>query len=132
MLKGKPPLKRIKDQKYYMENVDIEAEIMIKATQIAEKMVAAMMREQARKQSIEVDIDLDDLAERIASKIGGTQFATPVVNQEVRRATDQFSFDDEPTIMKIDDLDIKGGTTKKTNTKESTDDALDALMDLDL
>lgn len=124
-----PPMKRIKDQKYYLENVDIEAEIMTKAISIAERMVAAMLRE--RTPSFEIDID--DLANKISKKLNITKYENgPNKTYKELRATDQFSFDDEPSIVKTEDYEISGNIAKKSKTKDSTDDALDALLNLDL
>lgn len=124
-------MKRIKDQKYYMENVDIEAEIMIKATQIAEKMVAAMMREQSRSKAVDIDIDYEHLADLISEKLNITG-GVRLVGDHGGQVTDAFSFDDEPSIVKTGNFEVAGELVKKTKTKESTDDALDALMNLEI
>lgn len=126
-----PPMKRIKDQKYYMENVDIEAEIMKKAIELAEKMVAATMREYKRNDKIKIDIDIEDLAERIAGKIKVTGML-PAVSVNLERATDAFSFDDTEAVVNTENYEVTGNIKKTSKTKESTEDTLDALMNLDI
>ena len=125
-------MKRIKDQKYYLENVDIEAEIMKKAIAIAERMVAAMLREKIHRPLAEVEIDLDELVDKIIAKMPAS--TTTVVHQGEagERAEDGFSFDDDPTIVTTEDYDITGKIVKKSKSNDSTDDALDALMDLNI
>lgn len=126
-----PPMKRIKDQKYYMENVDIEAEIMKKAIELAEKMVAATMREYKRNDKVKIDIDIEDLAERIARKIKVTG-VLPAVGASLERATDEFSFNDTEVVVATENYEVTGNIKKTSKTKETTDNALEALMDLDI
>ena len=130
-----PPMKRIKDQKYYLENVDIEAEIMKKAIAIAERMVASMLREKMHRPLAEVEVDLDELADKIAVRISALPIArgyTQVTGEELKEKVDDFAFDDDQAIITTEDYDITGDIVKRSKTNDDTKDALDALMDLEL
>ena len=128
-LTGKP-IKRDKD--YYLNNMDVESALHKTAVSMAERMFAAFVREK----NIQVSVNIDDLADKIISKMVSKGVgAFPVNNVTYPETPKQNTFnydDDEPVIIKTDKVEIKGSLAKAKQSEESISDNLDALKDLEL
>lgn len=128
-LTGKP-IKRDKD--YYLNNLDVEMALHAKAVSLAERMFTAFMRENR----VEVSLNIDDLVDKITKKLEPKLGETRVVYQQGSgpvQKQDGFSFDDDgPVILKAEKVEIKGELGKTSKSKDSIDDNLDILGNLEI
>jgi hypothetical protein len=129
---------RAKDPKFFIQQVDIEAELLKRATDIANKMVAATMREQQRMSFIpheNKEINLDILADKIAERMKGMRYFGERTKDDVAQETTYrggFSLDNKPAVVRLDKVEIKGDSKKTTESGESTEDSVNKLMNLEL
>lgn len=114
----------VRDKQYYFNTLDIEHDLLKKATDLAERMMVAFMREN----KVEVSLDPEDLANRIAEKLGkrGYYSSDHVGNTPLNKNAD-FNFDDGPVIIKTEKIEVKGRTVKEDKSEDSIADSMDAL-----
>ncbi|MDD3412395.1 MAG: hypothetical protein PHY47_00180 [Lachnospiraceae bacterium] len=126
-LTGKP-VKRDKD--YYLNNLDIEKAIHETAISLAERMFTAFIREK----NIEVSVNVDDIANKIISKLGDRLVYPDNYSNNYleNNKHDKFSYDDGPVIIKTDKIEIKGQLAKAKQSDDSIEDSLDILKDLEI
>ena len=131
---------RAKDPKYFMQQVDVEAELLKRATDIANKMVVAMIREQKNTQMGFIkeeskEINLDVLADKIAERMKGMRYFGETTKDDRPETTyrgGSFSLENKPTVVKLEKVEIKNEANKTTQSGETTKDALDKLGNLEI
>jgi hypothetical protein len=122
----------VRNKDYYLNTLNIEADLLKKASDIAERMMVAFMRES----KVEVKVDVDDIADKIIGKIleklpkgsysGGYENTTV-------RSNDGFKYDDdEPVVIKTEKIEIKGKTGTVSKTKDSISESMDILDGLSI
>ena len=124
-------LKRIKNAKYLLDAIDVEDRILEKAVTVAERLITAMSREKRTEANVEVrlkDSEVERIATALAQKIGSVKINSPEENASLK----SFSFDDKPKVISSSSLKITGNTIKKTISKDSTKDALEALTNIEI
>ena len=131
---------RAKDPRHFIEQVDIETELLKRATDIANKMVVAIIREQKVAtvnfaQNKQEEIDLDVLADKIAERMKGMRYFGETTKDDRPETTyrgGSFSLDNKPTVVRLEKVEIKNEANKTTKSNETTKDALDKLSNLEI
>ena len=122
----------VRDKQYYFNTLDIEADLLRKAADIAERMMAAFMREN----KVEVSLNVDDIAHKIMSKLDDKLQSYVFKNQNVGLPTsssvNHFTLDDKPVILKTDKIEVKGKIGNTIKSKDNISDNLDALENLEI
>jgi hypothetical protein len=119
----------IRDKQYYFNTLDIEHDLLKKAADIAERMMVAFMREN----KVEVSLDPEDLANRIAEKLGKRVYH-PVEYSSNNNSSNLggFNYDDGPVIIKTEKIEVKGSVTTTNKTKDSIKENIDLLDNLEI
>jgi hypothetical protein len=117
----------VRDKEYYFNTLNIEHDLLKKATDIAERMMVAFMREN----KVEVSIDPEDLANRIAEKLGKRVYHPGEYPME-SASVPGFNYDDGPVIIKTEKIEVKGNLTSVSKTKDSIKESMDTLGDLEI
>jgi hypothetical protein len=127
-----PPVNIVRDKQYYFNTLDLEHDLLKKASDIAERMMVAFMREN----KVEVSLDVDDIANRIIERIGD-KLQSHAYPEFTRRQPDDinkqtFNYDDGPVIIKTEKIEIKGKIGKTSKSKDSIKESMDILQDLEI
>ena len=117
----------IRDKEYYFNTLNIEHDLLKKAADIAERMMVAFMREN----KVQVSVDPEDIANRIAEKLGKRVYH-PESYESRTQEVGGFSYDDGPVIIKTDKIEVKGNVTNVNKTKDSIKENMDLLEDLEI
>lgn len=121
----------IRNKDYYLNTLNIEADLLKKASDLAERMMVAFMREN----KVEVKVNVDDIADKIIDKIlsklpvmtGGYSVPGTI------SAGGGFKYDDdEPVVIKTEKIEIKGKTGTVSKTKDSISESMDILDGLSI
>jgi hypothetical protein len=119
----------VRDKQYYFNTLDIEHDLLKKAADIAERMMVAFMREN----KVEVSIDPEDIANRIAEKLGKRVYHPgSYPTSDPGSNPGSFDYDDGPVVLKTDRIEVKGKVGKESKTGDSISDNLDALEGLNI
>lgn len=126
-----PPVNIVRDKQYYFNTLDLEHDLLKKASDIAERMMVAFMRENR----VEVKVDVDDIADKIIGKIidklpKGESYITS--ESSPIKQDNGFSYDDGPVIIKTEKIEIKGKIGKTSKSKDSIKESMDILQDLEI
>ena len=117
----------VRDKQYYFNTLDIEADLLKKAADIAERMMVAFMRENR----VEVSIDPEDIANRIAEKLGKRVYHPgSYPTSDPGSYPGNFDYDDGPVVLRTDKVEVKGKLGKETKTGDSIKDDLDILENI--
>jgi hypothetical protein len=131
---------RAKDPKYFMQQVDIEAELLKRATDIANKMIVAMIREQKNApvsfvKEEQKEINLDILADKIAERMKGMRYFGETTKDDRPETTyrgGSFSLENKPAVVRLEKVEIKNEANKTTQSGETTKETLDKLSNLEI
>lgn len=115
-----------RNRQYYLDNTDIEKQVSDRATAMAERIIVATLRES----QVSVQLDVDDLANRVVEKLGKKIILNQ--NKKDQEDTDFLDEENKPENLKIEKYEIKGKIGKKTQECDSTEDALEALLNLSI
>lgn len=114
-----------RNRKFYRDSIDIETDLVNRAAAIAERLLVAVLREN----KVNVEIDVDDLVDKIVDRINVKMPVKIIESKEEPENSFEFDAPDlEP--MKIKKYEIKGNIGNKTQTQDSTNDSLEALLGL--
>jgi hypothetical protein len=80
----------VRDKGYYFNTLDLEHDLLKKASDIAERMMVAFMREH----KVEVSINVDDIVNKIVEKIGDRLHLAGPVQFDKQKEKGQFSYND--------------------------------------
>lgn len=126
------PSALVRDKEYFFNTLDLEHDLLKKATDLAERMMVAFMRENR----MEVSVDVDDIADKIIDKIIDKLPEQRLIVREggsgSQPVVDDFSFDDGPVVIKTDKVKIKGNVGKESKSKDNIDESLEKLEDFKL
>lgn len=115
----------VRDKQYYLNTLDIEASLLKKATDIAERMMVAFMREN----KVEVSVNVDDIADKIIAQLA-PKLQSHVISGQIPSPVNLqngFDYDDGPVVLKTDKIEVKGKVSKESKSGDSISDNLDAL-----
>lgn len=123
----------VRNKDYYLNTLNIEADLLKKASDIAERMMVAFMREN----KVEVKVDVDDIADKIIGKIleklPKDRYIGGYENTTTSGIKDGFKYDnDEPVVIKTEKIEIKGKTGTVSKTKDSISESMDILDGLSI
>lgn len=121
----------VRDKQYYFNTLDIEADLLRKATDIAERMMVAFMREN----KVEVSVNVDDIADKIIAQLEPKLRSHVIVRGESEVSANkvpQFDYDDGPVVLKTDKIEVKGKVGQTTKTKDSIKENLDILENIEI
>ncbi len=119
----------IRDKQYYFNTLDIEHDLLKKAADIAERMMVAFMREN----KVEVSLDPEDLANRIAEKLGKRVYHPAEYSSNNNSSNfGGFDYDDGPVVIKTEKIEVKGSVTTTNKTKDSIKENIDLLDNLEI
>jgi hypothetical protein len=122
-----------RNKDFYLNTLNIEADLLKKASDLAERMMVAFMREN----KVEVKLDVDDIANKIIAKImdrlpqqGSYPGSYPGSQQG---SSGGFKYDDDtPVILKTEKIEIKGKTGTVSKSGDSISDNMDILDGLSI
>jgi hypothetical protein len=124
----------VRNKEYYFNTLDLEHDLLIKASSIAERMMVAFMREN----KVEVSINVDEIANKIIDKIGSKLQSyvdlgsTRQQSDDTKNKKDDFSLDDGPVIIKTEKIEVKGKVGSIIRTGDSISDSMDMLEGLNI
>lgn len=119
----------IRDKQYYFNTLDIEHDLLKKAADIAERMMVAFMREN----KVEVSLDPEDLANKIAEKLGKRVYHPREYSENNQSdGLGGFDYDDGPVIIKTEKIEVKGNVTTTNKTKDNITENIDLLDNLEI
>lgn len=116
----------VRNKEYYLNTLNIEADLLKKASDLAERMMVAFMREN----KAEVKIDIDDIADKIVDKI---LIKLPLITRESSTqsrisSSDGFKYSEDDTlIVKTEKIEVKGKIAQESKTQDSISENMDAL-----
>lgn len=118
----------VRNKEYYLNTLNIEADLLKKAADLAERMMVAFMREN----KVEVSVDVDDIAEkiinRLVDKLPKIGSYVPISGNQSKE--EGFSFDDGPVIIKTEKIEVKGKIGNVTKSTDNISESLDILDNL--
>lgn len=120
----------VRDKQYYFNTLDIEHDLLKKAADIAERMMTAFMREH----KVEVSVNVDDIANKIIDKLKDKLPAITYLDSDpqVNNVSSRFVLDDTPVVIKTDKVEVKGNITTINKTKDSINENIDLLENLQI
>jgi predicted transcriptional regulator len=119
-----------KDFTDYTYAKDIDEKVLRLASSMAEKLAVSMVRETL---SLNLDGLVDKICDKIIEKIPEITVKETIHHekQSIRKDMENFTFDRPNVVVdRSDDIQLHGDLGKTTKTKDSTDEALDALSNL--
>lgn len=132
--KNPGPKPIVRDKDYYLNSLNIEHDLLKKATDLAERMMVAFMRENR----VEVSVNVDDIADKIIDKIGDKLQSYAIQNPNLgwentpSKKKDDFNLDDGPVIIKTEKIEVKGKVGNITKTEDNISNNLDVLDNLQI
>lgn len=128
--KNPGPKPIVRDKDYYLNSLNIEHDLLKKATDLAERMMVAFMRENR----VEVSVNVDDIADKIIDKLKDKLNFTTVIssNSLPSKAVNDFNLDDRPVIIKTEKIEVKGKVGNITKTEDNISNNLDVLDNLQI
>jgi hypothetical protein len=120
----------VRDKQYYFNTLDIEHDLLKKAADIAERMMTAFMREH----KVEVSVNVEDIANKIIDKIQNKLVlgASPREVSLKSETSGGFVLDDTPVVIKTDRVEVKGNLTTVSKTKDTINENIDLLENLQI
>jgi hypothetical protein len=118
----------VRDKQYYFNTLDLEADLLRKASDLAERMMVAFMREN----KVEVSVNVDDIADKIVAKLAGKLQSHTTVRNESANKVPGFDYDDGPVILKTDKIEVKGKVGQTTKTSDSINESMDILENIEI
>jgi hypothetical protein len=127
--KSNRPAPIIRNKEYYFNTLDLEHDLLVKATSIAERMMVAFMREN----KVEVSVDVDDIADKIIAKLDKKLQSHTYSKSDLETIkTPGFNYDDGPVILKTEKVSVKGKVGSVTKSGDSISDSMNSLEDLNI
>lgn len=119
----------VRNKEYYFNTLNIEADLLKKATDIAERMMVAFMREN----KVEVTLNVEDIAEKIVEKLGKRVYhPRDYSTGNTASQSGGFNYDDGPVILKTEKMEVKGKVGNISKTKDSIQESLDILSEIEI
>ena len=128
--KNPGPKPIVRDKDYYLNSLNIEHDLLKKATDLAERMMVAFMRENR----VEVSVNVDDIADKIIDKLKDKLNFTTVISSDSlpSKVVNDFNLDDGPVIIKTEKIEVKGKVGNITKTEDNISNNLDVLDNLQI
>lgn len=119
-----------RNKDFYLNTLNIEHDLLKKATDLAERMMVAFMRENR----VEVSVNVDDIADKIIDKLKDKLNFTTVISSDSlpSKVVNDFNLDDEPVIIKTEKIEVKGKVGNITKTEDNISNNLDVLDNLQI
>lgn len=117
-----------RNKDFYLNTLNVEADLLKKASDLAERMMVAFMREN----KVEVKLDSDDIANKIIEKILNKlpqpgSYPGSYHGSNPGSKDGGFKYDDDtPVVLKTEKIEIKG----KVGTVSKSDDNISSNMDI--
>ena len=118
----------VRDKSYYFNTLDLEADLLRKATDLAERMMVAFMREH----KVEVSVNVDDIADKLVAKLAGKLQSHVVTRNDSANKVPGFDYDDGPVVIKTDKIEVKGKVGQTTKTSDSIKESMDILENIEI